>query len=713
MSDAVETPTPAAEPFLGEREKAAIRADYARLREALPGFRVRAAQTRMIAAVARAFGRQNGAAAIEAPTGTGKSMAYLVPGLRLAQARKKTLIIATATVALQEQLVERDIPQALAALGEEAKVVLAKGRQRYACVRNLHELTGGGAGQSQLDLGEFTPVAGWARPPRPGEANLVKELAEDLVHGRWDGDLDRAPLPVESDTRALLTTSAGGCAGRRCAYIAHCPFFLARNRLREAGIIVANQDLVLADLLLGQDEDGSGGVLLPAPADSLYVFDEAHHLAAKAIDRGAAEVHLGEAQRRLRRLRNQLPAAYSLAGKETLGRLTASDIEETVAELEAGLEDMQRLLGLAWVPDPSEQEPRWRAPLGALPEDWRPQATALRDLSQRVARWLPAAIKAVTEDPMPGAANESLARELGIARERIEQQHALWWQWSLVDDADYPPTARWIDLGHDGGLVCHASAVSAAPLLRRVLWQQAGGAVLTSATLSAGGDFRALAAQAGLPDDAECLSLPSPFDLEAQAQLEVPAIAALPDDFDGHVAGIVDWLLAHLDWAAGNLVLFTSRRKLEAAYDKLPASRRPVVRAQGRKGKAELVAEHVRAIEAGRGSTLFGLASFGEGLDLPGKLCETVVITQLPFAVPTDPVEATFAEWLETRGRNPFIEVSVPNATRTLIQYCGRLIRNEADRGRIVILDRRLTARRYGAAMLRALPPFRRVIDGA
>ena len=117
------------------------------------------------------------------------------------------------------------------------------------------------------------------------------------------------------------------------------------------------------------------------------------------------------------------------------------------------------------------------------------------------------------------------------------------------------------------------------------------------------------------------------------------------------------------------------------------------------------------AIEAGKGSTLFGLASFGEGLDLPGKLCETVVITQLPFAVPTDPVGATYAEWLESRGRNPFIEVSIPEATRLLTQYCGRLIRNETDHGRIVLLDRRVVTKRYGSGMLKALPPFQRVIE--
>jgi ATP-dependent DNA helicase DinG len=232
--------------------------------------------------------------------------------------------------------------------------------------------------------------------------------------------------------------------------------------------------------------------------------------------------------------------------------------------------------------------------------------------------------------------------------------------------------------------------------------------VLASATLSIGGDFRNFAAQIGLPEHAETLALPSPFDLRRQARLEVPALRHSPDQRDAHVAEVVAWLDAALDWSRGNLVLFTSRAKLEACYSALPLLRRQRVLAQGSRSKSTLLASHAAAVNAGQGSTLFGLASFGEGLDLPGRLCETVVITQLPFAVPTDPVGATFAEWLEAKGRNAFVEVSIPQATRTLIQYCGRLIRGEADSGRIVILDNRLLTRRYGARMLAALPDFER-----
>lgn len=719
MSEPTDNPLPAADPApapgLREADKDAIREAYAQLREGLPGYRVRASQGRMIAAVSRAFSRPGGAAVVEAPTGTGKSMAYLIPGLVLAQARKKQLIIATATVALQQQLVRHDIPQFLAATGLDAEVVLAKGRQRYACVRNLHELSQGDDGpQEGLALGESAAVAAWPRRPLPGEAEDVAELLQAINTRHWDGDIDDPPLPIHDETRALITTSAGGCANRRCPWITACPFVLARNRLRDARIIVANQDLVLADLMLAgkADEDSTGGVLLPAPADSLYVFDEAHHLAAKAIDRGSAEVYLADARRRIARLGQQVAMAYSLVDKDRIARLEVDGVEHLCASYAEELEAIESAISSAWLPAHDEDQPQWRAPLGELPDDWRALAGSLRESSSALVRWLIAAIKAVVDAAdLPGGQHEVLVREFGLARERIERQHALWWLWSTDDAEGQPPTARWLGLARDGGLICHASAVSAAAILRRVLWQQAGGVVLTSATLSAGGDFRAIASQVGLPAEAETLSLPSPFDLPRQARLEVPMMRALPNDNDAHVAEVVDWLLAGLDWDRGNLVLFTSRRKLLAALDRLPADRRAQVRAQGKQSKPVLLAAHRAAIEAGEGSTLFGLASFGEGVDLPGRLCETVVITQLPFSVPTDPVDATYAEWLEAHGRNAFVEVSVPNATRTLIQYCGRLIRNEDDIGRIVILDRRIVSKRYGAGMLRALPPFQRVLE--
>jgi ATP-dependent DNA helicase DinG len=697
--------------MLTDELKNVIRDAYARIKDGLPGFRTRSAQTRMIAEVARALSHAGGAAVIEAPTGTGKSMAYLIAGVEVARAQKKKLLIATATIALQEQLVERDIPLYLKLNGSDAKVALAKGRGRYMCPRNLRMASNSVADNGQMGLSFDADLALWSKPPAERDKTILRKLIEAFDHHEWNGDMDAAPDTPGDMLRGMITTSAGGCTGRRCGYFMVCPFFAARRAVADADIIVANQDLVLSDLTMPGDDDNWGGVILPKPDDTLYVFDEAHHMPNKTIDRGAADVPLGTIVRQISRLGRQVHAAYSLTDKEVIGKLTLGTGDEKLQALSDALEDLEREIKLSWLPDPAETEPMYRGSLGQLPDTWVQHATSLYILTSEVHRWLTAVRRTITEMSEGGPTQEALSRELGIALERLDRQVRTWRAWSSDDPENAPPLARWVTLSHDQQLVCHASAVSAGALLRNILWDNASAAIMTSATLSAGGNFRGFADAVGLPDDAVTVSLPSPFDLSTQARLEVPAMSALPDEREQHAQAVTDWLAEHLDWDAGNLVLFTSRAKLERVLQRLPIDKVRKVRAQGTLGKTQLIAEHVAAVEAGKGSTLFGLASFGEGLDLPGKLCETVVITQLPFAVPTDPVGATYAEWLESRGRNPFLEVSVPEATRLLTQYCGRLIRSETDRGRIVLLDRRVVTRHYGSQMLKALPPFQRVIE--
>jgi len=347
--------------MLADSTKDAIRAAWARLKAALPGFQPRAAQGRMIAEVARTLSEPHGTAAIEAPTGTGKSMAYLVAGHAAASAQKKRLLVATATIALQEQLVERDIPQYLALTGQEAKVALAKGRGRYLCPRNLALALRSLDGTDQLGFGFDADLAIWSRPPAERDKQALARLADAWEHGHWNGDMDAAPEPVGEVLRPLLTTTAGGCTNRKCAYFMQCPFFTARRAVEDADIIVANQDLVLADLTMPADEDSWGGVILPRPDQTLYVIDEAHHLPAKAIDRGAAEVPLALAARQLNRLARHVHAAYSLTDKEILGRLALDAGETKLGELGAALEALEREIRLAWVPDPAEREPVYRA----------------------------------------------------------------------------------------------------------------------------------------------------------------------------------------------------------------------------------------------------------------------------------------------------------------------------------------------------------------
>lgn len=705
---------------LGSDLKASIQAAYESTKKSLPGFRSRASQRQMIAAVSRSLTESKGVLAVEAPTGTGKSVAYLLPALLIATARKRKLVLATATVALQEQLLDRDIPRLLKAAGLRPNVAIAKGRQRYLCLRNLSELL---QDQHALPQGGFDFGAGAEEPATSTQVEAVQRvrlqnLADAHTDGRWDGDLDRAPETIDDTLRPLLSTSAGGCSNRRCAHLIRCPFVLARTAVLAADVVVANQDLVLADLGLATDGDSSGGVLLPKPCETLYVFDEAHQLANKAIDAGSAELHIGEARRRLAKLAVAIRTVFAAAQAERLGRLSADQVDALLDDLQSGIETLGREVARALPAETPvapgarpDESVLWRAPRGQIPNEWRLVAMEMAERSHRLARWLPLAIKHLLESDLPPDRKEAIARELGLGAERISAQSELWRLWSEEDEPDRAPTARWLRRADDGALIFHASGVSPAAVLRKLLWPQAAGVILTSATLSAGGDFRPLAAELGLPHHAETLALPSPFDLANQARLEIPKLQNLPDDIEGHCREVAQWLQTQLDWISGNLVLFTSRRKLQTVLDLLPDSLRARVRAQGTRAKSALLEQHRQAVEAGEGSTLFGLASFGEGLDLPGRLCETVVITQLPFAVPTDPVGATRAEWLESRGRNPFVELAIPQALRTLVQYCGRLIRSEADRGRIVILDRRLLLRRYGQTMLRALPPFARHIE--
>ncbi len=224
------------------------------------------------------------------------------------------------------------------------------------------------------------------------------------------------------------------------------------------------------------------------------------------------------------------------------------------------------------------------------------------------------------------------------------------------------------------------------------------------------GAFRAFAGT-GRAGQSLPLSAPAESLRLFRAVLSVPREAVDPADREGHERAIVDFVEA-LDEKEAVLMLFSSRAQLRGVERALSRERRDRVLAQDRLPKRELVERHRERVDKGEGSILFGLASFAEGIDLPGEYLTHVVITRLPFAVPDDPVGATLAEWIESQGGNPFMRISVPDASIKLVQACGRLIRKEADVGRITLLDRRVLTRRYGRALLDALPPFTREIDG-
>jgi len=274
------------------------------------------------------------------------------------------------------------------------------------------------------------------------------------------------------------------------------------------------------------------------------------------------------------------------------------------------------------------------------------------------------------------------------------------------------PAAKWFTLEMDGPtpvLQAHASPLLPGATLRHRLWSVVRGAVLTSATLTSCGKFDFFLRESGLHDDdaASTLEVPSPFDYARQGRLIATETRADPRDAAGYTAEMVQALLRDLASVQyGALVLFTSREQLRQAVAALPPVLVPRVLVQTALPRAALLAAHRTRVAAGAASIIFGMQSFGEGLDLPGRLCESVFITKLPFAPPDDPVGEARSEWLRSAGRDPFVELVVPATAIRLAQWVGRAIRTEEDRASVYCYDRRLVNTAYGQRLLSGLPAF-------
>jgi len=695
---------------LDETLKVQIRAVYRRLQENTPGFSIRRPQSQMIAAAANALA-SGGVGVVEAPTGVGKSLAYLTAGVPVALAQEKTLVISTGTVALQGQLMQRDIPNFLKATGLEATVALAKGRTRYLCTRNLEDIGAEGSQGSFFEDEAFGQPLLYEQPLETSDMSIALRLYQAFNAGYWDGDLDNSPEPISSLLRQHITTPASSCSGRRCPYATGCPVLRARSQVRQAQIVVTNHAFLLSALAL--DEDESMPPLIVPPAQMLLVIDEGHQLSNVAIDQGAVSLALEDMIRRISRMAALIKAVHRASEQERLAQLDATKAIELASQISDQMRQFAHALAEVVSTPASRYDPLWRAPNGALPESWHESINHLFEHSRSLLHWAKSGLAALARkrsDEPDNALTERIWRNLGQALELIQQQYRLWALWQLRDEPGSPPRARWISQSHNKGLLLHCSPVSAANVLRKRLWHEVDAVLLTSATLSAGGDFRLLHQELALPEHTNTLSLPSPFDLRNQATLIVPPFSASPDERDRHPQEIADYLARELDWKQCSLVLFTSRWKMEKVVELLPAPRRKKVLVQGESAKQKMIDEHLRRSAAKKGSVLFGLNSFGEGLDLPGAACTTVVITQVPFAVPSDPATATLSEWHQNDGRNPFTLIALPHAQRMLTQFAGRLIRTQNDSGRIIILDNRLLTRFYGKRIINALPPFRRVI---
>jgi ATP-dependent DNA helicase DinG len=615
------------------------------LARALPGFEARPGQVQMAQLVERGI-LEGAHTIVEAGTGVGKSLAYLVPAIRSG----KKVVLSTGTIALQEQLVTKDIPLVQSALQAAVRVTLLKGRSHYLCRQKFERL----------------------RSDRLVASSQTMQRLWDWAARTATGDRAELRFVPAGDEWEQLDADADDCVGEFCERFRDCFYFRKRDEAKYSDLIVVNHALFFLDLAVG------GGLL---PPYDVAVLDEAHQCERWATDALTSTLSRATVGRMLRKLHRvyDLPATFD-------------------AELEEGMRAMES----AFARVPGE-----RYPLAANDGAWAP-LEELRDAFYRLENWLfanwHAALKIKPENDAEAERRRDLAMRTIVA-------HA-----TTIERAGAPAeeAIAWVERGDaDGRYALNCAPHDVAEFLRATLFARTQSVVLTSATISVAtpsedgtheASFAFLRRSLGI-DRAQELVAPSPFDFDRQARLFIapPRLNPKSSDFARLAAPLVEECL---DRSSGRaFVLFTSYVRLREVYALLRERLAFPLRLQGELPRTQLLDWFRRTPNA----VLFATGTFWEGIDVVGEALSCVIIDRLPFPTPTDPLVMARIGALEARGLGGFEHYMIPAATVRLKQGFGRLIRSTTDRGVVALLDGRAASTRYGATILAALPPARRI----
>ena len=689
--------------MLSDALKKTIRQTHQHIADNLEGYHPRSSQNYLVAEIAKTlageYHKSQRICVIEAGTGTGKSLAYCLSALPLALAKKKKLIISTATVALQEQLIEKELPFFKEHSGLDFKFDLVKGRQRYVCVQKLNAAL-------NEDMVQVSMLPTLSSPLSDMEQKCLRDLQSAYQNKKWQGDRDSWADTIPDKVWNIIACDKHACQRQMKSHHL-CPFHLARQKMAQMDILVINHALLLADLELG------GGKILPELDESFYVIDEAHHLPHITRDFSSVAATI-------KGTIDWLDKLLKFSGKMANVIVSQKAIGQNFKLNDAANDANKDLRVVRDILDKADfnynDDDTFRFEHGVVPESLTDKAKDISDATLDALRALSKMHDALTLDVSDGDVKPYLAdpllTESGLYINRLEQLNKLWF--SYASKGESTPHARWIKRleykHHHDHLLCDCP-IEVGYYLKDKLWQECAGAVLCSATLSAMGTFDHFSKESGLRNEpgVKYIKANSPFDYPNQATLHLPVTEKDPTDktFSDYLASI---LPTYLNKEAANLVLFASYWQMDHVVKILRANHWKIL-VQGEQSRDSLLKAHKSHIDSGKGSVLFGTQSLSEGLDLPGHYLENLIITKIPFAVPTSPIEEAQAEFVQSKGGNPFLSITVPDAAKKLVQSCGRLLRKESDSGRITVLDRRLVTKRYGKAMLDTLPPFKRQID--
>ena len=617
------------------------------LANGIAGFRPRQSQTEMARAVSQAIAGQRALIA-EAGTGTGKTFAYLVPALLWGG----KVIISTGTKNLQDQLFLRDIPVVRKALNVPVSVALLKGRANYVCHFHLERTMQNGRLTAREDVGYLREIGRFLKTSNTGDKAELSKVPENALI--WN----------------LVTSTRDNCQGAECAHYQDCFVMKARKEAQQADVVVVNHHLFFADVALKDT-----GVAEFLPNANTVIFDEAHQLPETATLFFGEDVSTSQIMELCRDV---------LAEGLTHAR-DGADWGALVASVEKSLRDLRLTFPTEGI----------RLAFGQIAPSspFFPALEHAKEMLQHMAEVL--------------ATQAERAETIELCRVRAIELGIRLADWKESTDESSPPTVLWVE-AFSQSVQLRRTPLSIAPIFSKQREGPPRAWIFTSATLAVKQDFTHYSNQLGL-DGEIAISLPSPFDYQQQALLYSPTILPQPNSPD-YTDAVIDAALPVIEAAGGRtFFLCTTLRAVKKTAERLrdEFERRKLpypLFVQGEIGRTELLSQFRKAGNA----VLVGSQSFWEGVDVPGNALSVVIIDKLPFAPPDDPVLAARVAEMEKRGLNGFMHHQLPEAIINLKQGAGRLIRDENDRGVLMICDPRMISKPYGRRIWQSLPPFAR-----